>query len=221
MLIPYNVDVPMERVPIANWIVIGLTTLVSMIVLVGEPEAAIRLLVLQRVEGFAVVQLAGYVLVHGGLIHLVGNMVFLFCFGNAINAKFGHVVFVGFYVATGMIAGLAWLLLGSGEAVVGASGAIMGVVGAFLILYPRNDVSVFYVFYGVGTFEVPSAVVILCYIAFDVLGLVFASAGGVAYMCHVIGMLVGVFVAVVLLLTGYIESTRYEENLLQILKIQE
>ena len=67
----------------------------------------------------------------------------------------------------------------------------------------------------------PRAIVIFCYIAFDVLGLVLASAGGVAYICHMIGMLAGMLVAVALLLAGYIESTRYEENLLQILKIQE
>jgi membrane associated rhomboid family serine protease len=223
MLIPYNVDVPMERVPVTNWILIGLTILVSLFVLVEEPEATIRLLLLQRGSDFSLTQVAGYVLLHAGLIHLGGNMIFLFCFGNAVNAKLGHATFVIFCLASGIVAGLAWLLLGEGEALLGASGAIMGIVGAFLVLYPRNNVSVFYFFLlrdFTGTFDCPSALVICGYLAFDVGGLVLASASRVAYIAHVVGMLFGILIAVVLLLTRRIESTRYEENLLQILNIQ-
>ena len=95
MLIPFNVDVPMERVPVANWIVIGITILVSLLVMAHAPDrlpikGPARYVILQRGDGFHLVQLVGHVLVHGGWFHLLGNMVFLFCFGNAINAKFGH-----------------------------------------------------------------------------------------------------------------------------------
>ncbi len=232
MLIPEDVDVPMERVPVMNWIVIGLTTLVSLVILVEPPEVAIRYLVLQRGGDFHLAQLAGYTLVHAdpsdsgpqivvSVVHLLGNMIFLFCFGNAINAKLGHATFLVFYVATGTLAGLAWLMFGGGGGLIGASGAIMGVVGAFFILYPRNDVSVsYFLVFRWGTFRCPSAGIILCYLAFDVLGLVAAGASHVAYIAHVVGMLAGIVVAVVLLLSGRIESTRYEQNLLEILKIQ-
>jgi membrane associated rhomboid family serine protease len=83
-------------------------------------------------------------------------------------------------------------------------------------------VSVFYWFLVVvGTFWCPSMGIILCYIILDVLGLVMSEASGVAYVCHVMGAVMGITVAVVLLLTRYIESTRGEENLLQAFNIQE
>ena len=81
--------------------------------------------------------------------------------------------------------------------------------------------SVFYVFFnGIGTFYTSSFVIILVYLGFDVLGLVLAGQSAVAYIAHVVGALCGMAVATGLLLSGYIESTRYEQNLLQILKIQ-
>ena len=222
MLVPYNVDVPMERIPWANWVLIGVTTIVSLAVTTSEPDSLVRTLVLFRGSGFQLTQLPGHLLVHGGFLHLLGNMVFLFCFGNAINAKLGHATFLAFYFAVGMLAGVAWLVGGSGYAAVGASGAIMGVVGAFLVLYPKNEVSVFYLWFGFGdTFEVSSCSLIACYLVFDVAGVMFFQDGGVAYIAHVVGALVGIAVAVALLWTGRIESTRYERNLLQVFNIRQ
>jgi len=221
---PFNVDVPMQRVPIANWVLIGLTTLLSMVILMEEPQLLVDSLPLWRGEYFSAVQLVGYVFVHGGLMHLLGNMMFLFCFGNAVNAKFGHATFLAFYFAVALLTGVAWLMFGSGPALVGASGAIMGVVGAFLVLYPRNDVSVFYFiflffFIRIGTFQMASGVLIAIYVAFDLWGLIVSQESAVAYIAHVVGALAGMAVAVVLLKTRLIESTRYEQTLLEILKL--
>ena len=76
-----------------------------------------------------------------GVLHLLGNLLFLFTFGNAVNAKLGHLPFLALYFGSGAFAGLAWLLLGSRVPVLGASGAIMGITGAFLVLYPLNEIS--------------------------------------------------------------------------------
>src|SRR5215468_1620795 len=71
---------------------------------------------------------------HDGLGHLLGNMLFLFVFGNAVNAKLGHVQFLICYFLIGMLEGVVWMLLGPGPAI-GSSGAIMGIVGMFLVFY--------------------------------------------------------------------------------------
>lgn len=221
MFFPFNVDVPMERIPIVNWVLVGVTVMISMMILNAEPEGLIKLLFLFRGADFSITQLPGHTLVHADMMHLLGNMIFLFCFGNAINAKFGHVTFVVFYFAMGIITAMAWLLFGTGDAAVGASGAIMGVVGAFLILYPKNEVSVFYFFVvRFGTFQMPSGALIAIYLAFDLWGLVSTEAAAIAYVAHVVGALMGALVAIVFLKTGLIESTRYEQNLLQILNLQ-
>ena len=219
MFIPFNVDVPMERIPWANWALIALTVAVSMIILVERPEDLMADLILWRGRGFLSERLVGYLFVHAGIVHLAGNMVFLFCFGNAINAKFGQVTYILFYALAGGLAGLVWLMVGEGTSLVGASGAIMGVTGAFLVLYPRNDVSVFYVWFtGAGTFSTSSFVVIVIYLGFDIAGLLLSEHSAVAYVAHVVGAAFGIAIAVVFLSIGYIKSTRYEQNLLQILK---
>src|SRR5437868_13176983 len=120
MLLPYNVDVPMMRVPFANWALIAITTLVSLAIVAGAGQNPRELnddpyfhvmddtiraaeqdhlppLALVR-SAFSVPQLISYQFVHADLFHLVGNMIFLFVFGNAVNAKLGHVLFVASYV---------------------------------------------------------------------------------------------------------------------------
>jgi len=221
MLFPFNVDVPMERIPYANWVLIGVTILVSFAVASGQTDLVDHSLALHRGVDSSPLQLFTYTLVHGGFFHLLGNMIFLFCFGNAINAKFGHVTYLVFYFAAGAVAGLAWLAFGQYGVLVGASGAIMGVTGAFLVLYPKNDVSVFYfVIFAAGTFQITSGLAISVYIGLDVWHLISASATAVAYVAHVAGAAAGFGTAVALLLTRKIQSTRWEQNLLQIWKIQ-
>jgi membrane associated rhomboid family serine protease len=79
---------------------------------------------------------------HGGWLHLIGNMVFLWVFGNNIEDVMGHARFAVFYLVCGVVAGLAHVLLspGSGIPAVGASGAISGVMGAYILLYPQARV---------------------------------------------------------------------------------
>jgi membrane associated rhomboid family serine protease len=250
MLLPYTVDVPMSRIPFANWVLIGATTVASVILYVEHfqrerevlekwvraaremkaPPPQLREAVekalkgeprsfpwsLKRGESFSAAQLLSYQLVHAGPLHLVGNMVFLFVFGNAVNAKLGHLPFLGCYFGLGVLAGLAWLLLGHGPEVVGASGAIMGLVGVFLVLFPKNDVTVLYALSlgRAGSVSVPAFLVILSYMVSDLLGAAFGS-GPVAYVAHLVGLFAGAALACVLVGWGWVRSERYEENLLQ------
>ncbi|MCK4626573.1 MAG: rhomboid family intramembrane serine protease, partial [Phycisphaerae bacterium] len=79
---------------------------------------------------------------HGGWGHLLGNMIFLWVFGNAVNDSLGNVGYLAFYLAGGVIAGVGYVLLSGTAPVLGASGAISAVTGAFLVLFPRVRVTV-------------------------------------------------------------------------------
>ncbi|HZE01449.1 MAG TPA: rhomboid family intramembrane serine protease, partial [Pseudonocardiaceae bacterium] len=133
---------------------------------------------------------------HGSWLHLLGNMLFLWIFGNNIEDRFGRVRYLLFYLACGMVAtyGFALTHADSTEVLIGASGAIAGVLGAYIVLYPRA--------------RVWSLVPVLFFIplrlpAWFVLGLWFllqwiytagyavSSAGSVAYVAHVFGFVVG------------------------------
>ena len=133
---------------------------------------------------------------HGGWLHLFGNMWFLWVFGNNIEDSMGHLRFVVFYVATGLVAAGAHVLTaaGSGVPVVGASGAISGVMGAYLVLYPRVRVDtlvVLVVF--VQVVKLPAAAMLGLWFVLQLLqGAVSSSvAGGVAFWAHVGGFAAG------------------------------
>ena len=119
----------------------------------------------------------------------------------------------------GVCALLAWLALGS-EFAGGRFGAIMGVVGAFLVLYPRNSVSVFLFFIMVRTFEMPSWSLILLYLAFDVWYLASSALAAGGSIAHVAAPLADSSPPSSCW-HGLDYSTRYEQNLLQIWKLQE
>ena len=218
MIFPYSVDVPMERMPIANWLLIAVTILGSVMLLSSKDLE--HTLVLWRGTEFRWIQLAGSLIGHADWMHLLGNMAFLFVFGNAINAKLGHVLYLVTYFAIGAIEGLVWLMLGSSEATLGASGAIMGVIGAFLVMYPRNDISVFYYFslmYS-GSFDVSAYWVILMYVCFDVWGLIRGDGAGVNYLAHFTGALAGFGIMWGLLAARVVQSDSDEQSLLEVLK---
>ncbi|HWY86382.1 MAG TPA: rhomboid family intramembrane serine protease [Gemmataceae bacterium] len=259
MILPYNVDVPMARMPLANWAVIAVTSLVSLGILGGmwsdpasrsrgsrdnpwhnvpvknippeelndyldavmrEAEQALPPLALKR-NGFSLVQLVSYLFVHADLLHLIGNMIFLFVFGNAVNAKLGHGLFIGFYLLLGALAGGAWLVMSTGPALVGASGAIMGLVGVFFVLFPRNDVQILYMFslLWTGTFRVSAYWVILFYMGCDLYGTL-RGEGAVAYVAHLAGGVGGMASAFALVAWGWVKPARGEENLLQVLGLR-
>jgi membrane associated rhomboid family serine protease len=136
---------------------------------------------------------------HGGLLHLGGNMLFLWIFGDNIEHRVGHLRFALFYLACGLLAGLAHILFNSDSMIptVGASGAISGVLGGYLLLFPRNRVYV--LTYG-GVATVPALVMLGLWILMQLvsqageLGAT-ADTGGVAYLAHIGGFAAGLALA--------------------------
>ena len=217
MLIPYQVDVPMSRWPVANFAIIGGTVLVFFGGLAATEEALMPFVV----KGWSPVGLLGYMWLHANLVHLAGNMIFLWVFGNAVCAKLGNKVYPGVYVGLGVAAAVVYLFTSTGEVgMVGASGAINGVVGMFLVLYPTNEVTCFYLFFlRPGRFSTSSYWIILLWLGFDIWG-AFSGGGGVAYWAHLGGFAFGVSLAVTLLKTGLLTMEPAEKSLLQALGIK-
>jgi membrane associated rhomboid family serine protease len=132
---------------------------------------------------------------HGGWAHLGGNMVYLWIFGDNLEKAMGSLRFVVFYLACGIGAGLAHVLFNSGSDVptVGASGAISGILGGYLMLFPRNRVRVLT---RSGVMAVPAAYMLGVWILIQLVSSVgsiaqTAQGGGVAYLAHVGGFVVG------------------------------
>ena len=133
---------------------------------------------------------------HGGLLHLGGNMLFLWVFGDNVEHRMGRLPYIGFYLLAGVIAAMAQVLLDPRSIIptLGASGAISGVLGAYLVLFPQNRVTVFLFRF---LMPVPAVVAIGMWAVFQFIngfGQIFTSqetTGGVAYMAHIGGFVAG------------------------------
>src|SRR5216683_2084646 len=137
---------------------------------------------------------------HAGLLHIAGNMLYLFIFGPAVEERLGHFRFLWFYLLSGIAAGLAMIAMGpdSRVAVIGASGAIAGVLGAYFVLYPRGRImTILPLFIFVEFVEIPAVFYLLFWFAIQLWAGIRAGAqgpfvGGVAWWAHVGGFLFGV-----------------------------
>jgi membrane associated rhomboid family serine protease len=140
---------------------------------------------------------------HGGLFHVLGNMLYLWIFGNNVEDTLGHGRFLGFYLASGVAAALAQTLVAPSSALpmIGASGAVSGVLGAYLLLFPRASVLTLITF---GFFfrivRIPAVIVLGFWIVVQFLNgiITFGAAarggeaeGGVAWFAHIGGFLAG------------------------------
>ncbi len=142
---------------------------------------------------------------HAGWMHLAGNMLFLWIFGDNVEHRLGHINFFFGYIGTGLIATLFFSMFASKTQIplVGASGAISGVLGSYFIWFPRNKVKVFIFLFPIimTTMMIPARVVLGFYLVLDNL-LPFilkgSSGSGVAHGAHIGGFLAGMFLAYVL-----------------------
>ncbi|MFG2511205.1 rhomboid family intramembrane serine protease [Streptomyces sp. NPDC048584] len=137
---------------------------------------------------------------HGGWLHLLGNMLFLWIFGNNIEDRMGHLRYLLFYLVCGYAAayGFAVLNAGSGEPLIGASGAIAGVLGAYLMLYPKARVWVLVPFLIFLPLRLPAWMVLGLWFVLQAVyssGQGVADAGTVAYVAHVVGFVAGMLLA--------------------------
>ena len=147
---------------------------------------------------------------HGGILHIAGNMLFLWVFGNNIEDRLGRVKFLLFYLLAGLIAVYVQALIDTGSTAptIGASGAIAGVLGAYALLFPRARVlTLIFIIFFVTLVEIPALFLLAAWFILQfvpALGQVAVETGGgqgVAYFAHVGGFVFGLAVAGVILLT--------------------
>jgi len=131
---------------------------------------------------------------HGGWMHLIGNMLYLWIFGNNVEDVMGHARFIVFYVACGVLAAFSHAITDPSSTVpmVGASGAISGVLGAYILLFPHAHVLVFIP--GIGLTSVAAGIVLGMWFIMQVLSggmSVGVTGGGVAFFAHIGGFIAG------------------------------
>jgi membrane associated rhomboid family serine protease len=133
---------------------------------------------------------------HAGLMHLIGNMIFLYVFGSAIEEAFGSPKFAFYYVAWGVAAAAAqiWVNPYSSVSTLGASGAIGGVLGAFLLLYPTTKIELFVPLLAFSTYEISAWVLLSIWFVYQI----WFPQQGVANWAHVGGFLAGMLTVLVL-----------------------
>ena len=134
---------------------------------------------------------------HGDFMHLFGNMLYLWVFGDNIEDSMGHVRFVCFYLLCGVLAALAHVVADPASTVptIGASGAISGVLGAYLVLHPRAKVLVPII---IIPLYVPAFILLLIWIGFQVLqaSMTGVAGGGVAWWAHIGGFVIGAILVI-------------------------
>ena len=135
---------------------------------------------------------------HGGWAHILGNMLFLWVFGDNLEHHFGRVGFLVFYLATGVLASATHILFNwdSGIPAIGASGAIAGILGAYLLLFPRRRIRTLFMAGFITVMEIPAIWLLVMWMVIQLFsgvgGLVVAGGGGgVAYWAHVGGFVAG------------------------------
>jgi membrane associated rhomboid family serine protease len=207
LLIPYEVRTLIQRSPWANLGIMAVTIVASLLSFFDVwSEAAYDHFILTRDFDFAFI---GHMLMHAGWLHLIGNMLMLFVFGNAICGAMSGWLYTAAYFTLGFFAGLAHLAI-ENSPVVGASGAVYGILGIYLAVYPLNRINCFWFFLvRAGVTGFPGWLLILCWFALDVLG-VLGKESGVAHWAHIGGLVGGFALGVVLLRLGKIDIYDYD-----------
>jgi len=217
MLLPLYDDNPNQRRPLVT------VTLILINVLVFLYEISLpdqELVELVYAAGFLPARLIGqggppgvellplpltfvsHMFMHGGWMHLIGNMWFLWIFGDNVEDRLGHLRFLGIYLAWGWVAAAAQFLFGGDPTIpmVGASGAIAGVLGAYAVLYPTAKVHVLlFIFVIITRIKVPAMVMLGLWFAYQFMSL---HEAGVAWWAHIGGFVAGLCVAIFLKISG-------------------
>jgi membrane associated rhomboid family serine protease len=211
-MIPLRDDIPTETFPFVTILLIAGNCAVFFLQLSLDPEASAAMVASLGVIPSAITgamadpvssmiapefTLATSMFLHGGVFHLGGNMVFLWIFGNNIEDATGHFRFLLFYLLAGLAAAGAhiWLHPDSRIPMIGASGAVSGVLGAYFLLYPRARIMTLVIFgFFIQTVMLPAAVFLGFWFllqAFSAWSSINGTKGGVAWFAHLGGFLFG------------------------------
>ena len=213
MFIPLGTDRPLRRPTLVNYLLVGVNVgifLALEVVARFSPESADRVhdLLCFDSRHFHWWGLVTYAFLHGGWMHILGNMVFLWSFGPNVEDRFGRVGYLAFYLFAAAVAAGAHALF-EPDPVIGASGSIAAVTGAYLVLFPHTVIRVFVWFFYIGVFGIPAWVFITGQIAYN-FWMQSVGSEGVAVMAHLGGYAFGMALAMSLLATRVLAREPYD-----------
>ena len=204
MLFPYKDDNPRILVPYVTYCIIGINALIFVLQFnLGISDPSAEKAFIYRFgfipADFSLITIFTSMFLHGGISHIMGNMWFLWVFGDNVEGVLGHLKYAIFYLMCGLAATISQLLINPNSTIpmVGASGAIAGVLGTYMIRFPHARVHVFaFIIIFFTTFRVP-AMFVLGFWFFNQLtngfgSLGFDTTGGVAWFAHIGGFIAGV-----------------------------
>lgn len=209
LILPIRTSIRPWRTPYANYFLIAANIIFFLLTGVAESTRPWVQQFMLTPERPFVWQFVTYAFLHHNLMHIIGNMFFLYLFGNNVNDKLGNVGYLCFYLAGAAFSGIGHALMSSNP-VLGASGAVAAVTGAYLVLFPQTLITVFYwLFIFINTVEIPA----LYFIGFKLIfwdNVAERSIANVAYGAHLSGYAFGILAILGMLAAGLIDSSRLD-----------
>jgi membrane associated rhomboid family serine protease len=205
-MIPLRTDSRLRATPWMNWGLIALNIAAFMVQ--HRFPTTMRWLELNPRDP-ALLTFFTYTLLHANVAHLASNMLFLYIFGNNVNDKMGGIGYLGFYLGGAVFSGVGYAAT-STHPVIGASGAVSAVTGAYIILFPRANVTLLYFFFYVGVIEIPSAWFIGFFFLKDLFLNFSEMPTGVAHMAHLSGTAFGCVVCYGLLAANLLPRDHFD-----------
>ena len=218
MLLPIRTDYRQSQRPLVNYAIVAANAFIFLFVQRQTGANPVVAPFLLDPESPQLVQFFTSMFLHGGWWHILGNMLFLWVFGNAVNDRMGHVAYAAFYLAGGVGSCIGYVLLGGAQPVLGASGAISAVTGAYLVLFPRVKVTLIWLAVIMVPMEVSSVYFLGFQFVFNLWASMTGAGGGVAYVAHSAGYVYGAGIAGLLLGIGILPRDVYD--LLSLVKAQ-
>jgi membrane associated rhomboid family serine protease len=217
IILPYRTSIRPWRTPYANYALILANAIIFLLELHIHPRGGLALrpwvaYFMLAPGKFRLWQLVTYAFLHHDFLHIIGNMFFLYVFGNNVNDKLGHLGYLALYLAGAVFSGIGHTLLHLSSPIptLGASGAVAAVTGAYLALFPQTLLTVFYwLFFFIGTMEIYA----LYFIGFKLIfwdNILERRIPNVAYDAHLSGYAFGIGAILVLLATGLIKSSTFD-----------
>ena len=221
MIIPIGTDNPLKRIPLMNYGLVAINVIIFLITYgphsTGPGPMNYEVLRTQAIRFMLnpelphLYQFISYAFLHADWMHLLGNMLFLYIFGNNVNDKLGHLGYLLFYLGSGVFSGLGHALLHT-SSVIGASGAVAAVTGAYMVLFPKTYVRIIYIIFFIGTAEFPAFYFILLKLVIwdNVAQLALNTTSNIAYSAHLVGYAFGIGVPMALLALKLLPHSQFD-----------
>jgi len=207
MILPFRTSIRPFRTPYANYALIVINAIIFLFQCLPDSLAWERTFMLIPLRPH-LWQFISYAFLHGGFMHVGFNMFFLYLFGNNVNDKLGSTGYICLYLAGAVFSGIGHTLVSSNP-VLGASGAVAAVTGAYMVLFPQTLITIIYWFIFIGTMEVSA----LYFIAFKMIildNMIARYTPNVAYDAHLSGYAFGILASLILLASGLVSSSGFD-----------